>query len=633
MTAETRPAGFEPATVETMSPRFIEAADLKPLEGQALVDACATVRDTVIDTVSKIGGHLGSSLGVVELTVALHKVFDTPADKLVWDVSHQCYPHKLLTGRGPELHTLRQGGGLAGFTCRDESEHDCFGAAHSSTAISAGLGFAAARDFQSEDYSVVAIVGDGALSGGMAFEGLNNLGATRHRMIVILNDNDMSISPPAGALADHLRDLAARAFRGSRREDAIKADPLAKLVDAPTLFEGFNLRYAGPFDGHDVLEMTRVLDAAKACDEPIVLHVRTVKGKGYAPAEASADCYHGVTPFDVSSGKQNKPSGAPPDCATVFSKALVKLAETDPKIVVVTPAMAAGSKLTIFEDAYPDRLFDAGIAEQHAVTFAAGLAAGGMKPFASIYSTFLQRGYDQVVHDVAIQRLPVRFAIDRAGLVGADGVTHQGAYDIAYLGVLPHFVLMAAASEPELAAMAATAALIDDAPSAVRYPRGALMGLPAPDAVEPLEIGKGRIVREGTDAAILSYGGRLADALGAADLLSKQGVELTVADARFAKPIDVDLAIRLFEEHAVVFSVEEGSLGGFSSLLMHALHEAGRGELMARYVPVYLPDGFIFHDKPARQIEIAGLDAGAIAARVQAALGRPRLAKAALAGE
>jgi len=627
MDAKTRDACAAPAK----SPP--QAADLKPLDADGLIQACADVRAFVIETVSKIGGHLGASLGVVELTVALHRVFDTPEDKLVWDVSHQCYPHKLLTGRADRLHTLRQGGGLAGFTCREESEHDCFGAAHSSTAISAGLGFAAARDFQGRGEHVVAIVGDGAMSGGMAFEGLNNLGATRHRMIVILNDNDMSISPPAGALSEHLRDIAAEAWTGERRAEAIAADPLAKLVDRPTVFEGFNLRYAGPFDGHDVNEMVRVLGAAKALDEPILLHVRTVKGKGYAPAEASSDCYHGVATFDVASGKQNKPAGAPPDCATVSAKALIKLAEADPRIVAVTPAMQAGSKLTLFEEVFPDRLFDAGIAEQHAVTFAAGLAAGGMKPFAALYSTFLQRGYDQVVHDVAIQRLPVRFMVDRAGLVGADGVTHQGAYDIAYLGVLPHFVLMAAASEPELASMMATLAEIDDAPSALRFPRGALMGLPVPDTFGPVEIGRGRIVREGSDAAILSYGARLSDALGAADLLLKQGVDLTVADARFAKPLDVDLAIELFENHAVVATLEEGSVGGFSALLSDALHRAGRGELLARHVPVYLPDAFIFHAKPAEQIAETGLDAASLAARLLEALRAPGAARQVLAGE
>jgi len=611
----------------------LQAADLKRLEGDALVEACAEVRGFVIDTVSKIGGHLGASLGVVELTVALHKVFDTPDDKLVWDVSHQCYPHKMLTGRADALHTLRQGGGLAGFTCREESAHDCFGAAHSSTAISAGLGFAAARDFQGGGEHVVAIVGDGAMSGGMAFEGLNNLGATGHRMIVILNDNDMSISPPAGALAEHLRALAAEQYAGETRTAALAADPLAKLVDRPTLFEGFNLRYAGPFDGHDVNEMVRVLEAAKALDGPILLHVRTVKGKGYAPAEASSDCYHGVTPFDVTTGEQKKPAGAPPDCATVAAQALIKLADADPRIVAVTPAMQAGSKLTLFEAVHPERLFDAGIAEQHAVTFAAGLAAGGMKPFASLYSTFLQRGYDQVIHDVAIQSLPVRFMIDRAGLVGADGVTHQGAYDIAYLGCLPGFILMAASSEPELAAMMATLAEIDDAPSALRYPRGALMGLPVPDDVAPLEIGRGRVVREGADAAILSYGARLSDALGAADLLLKQGVDLTVADARFAKPLDLVLALSLFENHAVVASLEEGSAGGFSALLADALHRAGRSDLLVRHVPLHLPDLFIYHGKPADQLAEAGLDAAGLAERMLAALNAPNAARRMLAGE
>ncbi|MEO0983712.1 MAG: 1-deoxy-D-xylulose-5-phosphate synthase [Pseudomonadota bacterium] len=596
------------------------AKSLKSLSLDELPNAAEQVRAAIIDTVSKIGGHLGSSLGVVELTVALHRVFDTPKDKFIWDVSHQCYPHKLLTGRADRLNTLRQGGGLAGFTCRDESEHDCFGAAHSSTSISAGVGFATARDLAGSDESVVAIIGDGALSGGMALEGLNNLGALGKRMIVILNDNDMSIAPPSGALANHLRDLAAAQTSCDKRAAALEADPLAKLVDLPTLFEPLGVKYAGPYDGHDVIELVRALQAAKAYEGPVLLHVRTVKGKGYAPAEAATDCYHGVAPFDVETGKQNKPA-APPACQKIFGQTLVELAKTDDKIVAVSAAMPSGTSVDMFAKAYPDRAFDAGIAEQHAVTFAAGLAAGGYKPFAAIYSTFLQRGYDQVVHDVAIQRLPVRFMIDRAGMVGADGVTHQGAYDIAYLGCLPGFVLMGAADELELAAMVATAAAIEDRPSAVRYPRGALTGVAVETVPAPLEIGRGRIVRDGGDVAILSYGGRLADTLAAAETLAGAGVRATVADARFAKPIDDALVMDLFDNHAAVVTVEEGAIGGFATLVADALHRAGRGDLLARHAPMYLPDRFIHHDKPAKQVAEAGLDAEAIAARAALAIG------------
>ncbi len=588
-------------------------ADLKALARAELPAAADQVRQEIIEVVSKIGGHLGSSLGVVELTVALHRVFDSPADKIIWDVSHQCYPHKLLTGRAERLSTLRQGGGLAGFTCRDESDHDCFGAAHSSTSISAGLGFAAARDLRGGDNHIIAVIGDGALSGGMALEGLNNLGALQRRMIVILNDNDMSIAPPSGALADHLRDLSAT----GAHETATPADPLAKRTHKPTLFEPLGLKYVGPVDGHDVLELVRVLEAAKVHDGPILLHVKTVKGKGYAPAEASSDCYHGVAPFDVASGAQNKPK-APPACQKVFGKTLVDLAAKDDRIVAVTAAMPSGTSVDMFAKAYPDRAFDAGIAEQHAVTFAAGLAADGYKPFAAIYSTFLQRGYDQVVHDVAIQQLPVRFMIDRAGMVGADGVTHQGAYDISYLGCLPGFVLMAPSDERELAAMVATAAAIDDRPSAVRYPRGHITGVEVGETPAPLEVGRGRVVREGGDAAILSYGARLGDALAAADDLATRGYDVTVADARFAKPVDDALVLRLFEGHPLVVTVEEGAIGGFATLVADALHRMGRPDLLARHRPMHLPDHFIFHDKPARQIAEAGLDAAAIAGGLQA---------------
>ena len=602
---------------DASSPLTLKALKSLPLDG--LEEFADDVRNNIIEAVSKTGGHLGSNLGVIELTVALHRVFTSPQDKIIWDVSHQCYPHKWLTGRGNRLTSIRKGGGLAGFTCREESIHDCFGAAHSSTSISAALGFAAARDMRGGNEAAIAVIGDGAMSGGMAFEGLNNAGAAGRRLIVILNDNDMSIAPPSGALANHLRDLRAHGAVGDVRTQALAADPLAKLTTQSTMFEAFGMRYAGPYDGHDVKQLVMALEAAKDCNGPILLHVHTVKGKGYAPAEAAANCYHGVAPFDVESGKQKKPA-APPACQKIFAEALIDLANRDDRIVAVTAAMPSGTSVDMFAKAHPGRAYDVGIAEQHAVTFAAGMAADKMKPFCAIYSTFLQRGYDQVVHDVAIQQLPVRFIIDRAGMVGADGVTHQGAYDIAYLGCLPGFILMAPSDEQELVNMVATAAVIDDRPSALRYPRGAMIGMEIHLPGTPLTIGKGRIVREGNRVAVLSYGSRLADALAAADRLNQQGINITVADARFAKPIDTALVRRLFDAHETVITIEEGAMGGFANLVSGALHSLGRPDLLARHVPMHLPDSFMLHDSPAAQLASAGLDTDAIVGTVIAAI-------------
>ena len=605
-------------------------ADLRKMTGDTLVRLCDEVRGDLVRIVSKTGGHLGAGLGVVELTVALHRVFDTPRDKLVWDVSHQCYPHKILTGRRDLMLQLRKGGGPSGFTCRSESEFDPFGAAHSSTAISAALGFAAARDLKGGRESVVAVVGDGAMSGGMAFEGLNNLGAQSRRVVIVLNDNDMSIAPPSGALATHLRELrGSLAGEGTRARDLQRGE-LRSYSETPTLFDALGVQYVGPYDGHDVTELVRVLELARNNhDGPVLVHVLTEKGHGYAPAEAATDCMHGVSPFDTATGSQNKPAPKAPSYTSVFAKALISEAERDDRIVAVTAAMPSGTGLDKFGKAHPDRCFDAGIAEQHAVTFCAGLACEGLKPFAAIYSTFLQRAFDQVVHDVAIQKLPVRFAIDRAGFVGADGVTHQGSYDISYLGCLPGFVLMAAADEAELVHMVATAAAIDDCPSALRYPRGEGTGVKLPERGTPLEIGKGRVVREGERAAILSYGATLADALEAADQLEAAGVSTTVADARFAKPIDDELVAQLFRNHELVVTLETGAIGGFSAQVFDSLERQRLGHLLARACPIYLPDVFIQHDKPAEQTRIAGLDGCAIADKVRSMIGtrslRPRI--------
>ncbi len=605
-------------------------ADLRAMTEEMLVNLCAEVRDDLIRIVSKTGGHLGAGLGVVELTVALHHVFDTPNDKLVWDVSHQCYPHKILTGRRDSMLQLRKGGGPSGFTCRSESEFDPFGAAHSSTAISAALGFAAARDFKGGRESIVAVVGDGAMSGGMAFEGLNNLGAQSRRVVIVLNDNDMSIAPPSGALASHLRELRGKiASEGERRSD-LRQGKLQSYSKEPTLFDTLGVRYVGPYDGHDVRELKRAFELARSNqDGPLLIHVLTEKGHGYAPAEAASDCMHGVSPFDTATGSQKKAAPKASSYTSVFAKALIGEADRDERVVAVTAAMPSGTGLDKFAKVYPDRCFDAGIAEQHAVTFCAGLACDGLKPFAAIYSTFLQRAFDQVVHDVAIQKLPVRFAIDRAGFVGADGVTHQGSYDITYLGCLPGFVLMAAADEAELVDMVATAVAIDDCPSALRYPRGEGVGIKLPEFGTPLEIGKGRVVREGDRAAILCYGATLADAFKAAEELDAIGVSTTVADARFAKPIDDMLVAQMFRNHELVVTLETGAIGGFSAQVFDSLERQRLGHLLARACPMYLPDVFIHHDKPVEQARQAGLDDCAIADKVRSMIGtrtqRPRI--------
>ncbi len=599
--------------------RRIAPADLGRLADQ--------LRQAMIASVAKTGGHLGSGLGVVELTVALHYVFDTPADKLIWDVSHQCYPHKMLTGRRTAMSRLRQSGGPAGFTSRQESAFDPFGAAHSSTAISAALGFAAARDLVGGTHNVVAIVGDGAASGGMAFEGLNNLGALGRRVIVVLNDNNMSIAPPSGALVSHLGALRADMPDRAERHAALRRDGLTRFAEAPTLFDQLGVTYCGPYDGHDVDELVSVLAAARDHRHgPLLIHIVTEKGHGYAPAASATDCYHGVACFDVATGRQHKPASSAPSYTRVFSDALIQAAERDRAIVAITAAMPGGTGLDRFAARFPDRCFDAGIAEQHAVTFAAGLACGDMKPFVAIYSTFLQRGYDQIVHDVAIQRLPVRFAIDRAGLVGADGVTHQGSYDVTFLGCLPGFVLMAPADEAELARMVATAAAIDDRPSAFRYPRGDGIGAPIPIAPAPLEIGRGRIVREGGDVAILSYGTTLTRALAAADLLANLGIAATVADARFAKPLDEALLTVLAREHRLVVTLEEGAVGGFATQVLDAMCRMSRhGVEPARVAPLHLPDRFIEHGTQSEQEAWSGLDARSLARRVAAALGSPKV--------
>jgi len=618
-------------------------ADLRRLEEGQLRQLADELRQEVIDAVSVTGGHLGAGLGVVELTVAAHYVFDTPRDKLIWDVGHQCYPHKIITGRRDRIRTLRQGGGLSGFTSRKESEYDPFGAAHASTSISSGLGYAVGRDLAGGDNHVIAIIGDGAMSAGMAYEAMNNAGAMSSRLIVILNDNDMSIAPPVGAMSAylsqlissrpyqsmrHLGKVVAKRFPRPLEKAAKRAEEYARgLLTGGTLFEELGFFYVGPIDGHNLDHLLPVLKNARDSDYdgPVLVHVVTQKGKGYAPAETAADKYHGVSKFDVVTGKQAKSTPKAPAYQNVFGHGLIAEAEHDERIVAVTAAMPSGTGLNLFADRFPDRCFDVGIAEQHAVTFAAGLACEGYKPFAAIYSTFLQRAYDQVVHDVAIQSLPVRFAIDRAGMVGADGVTHQGSYDITYLGCLPGFVLMAAADEAELMHMVATAARIDDRPCAFRYPRGEATGIEVPARGTPLEIGKGRIVREGTKVAILSYGTRLQDSLKAADELAARGLSTTVADARFAKPLDRDLIRRLAREHEVLITVEEGAIGGFAAFVMQDLALAGVLDVGVKIRPLTLPDVFIDHEKPEVQYEKAGLDAKSIVAAALQALGRERL--------
>jgi 1-deoxy-D-xylulose-5-phosphate synthase len=597
------------------------------------------LRKETIDAVSVTGGHLGAGLGVVELTVALHYVFNTPDDKIIWDVGHQAYPHKILTGRRDRIRTLRQGGGLSGFTKRAESEYDPFGAAHSSTSISAGLGFAVARDLKHEKRNVIAVIGDGAMSAGMAYEAMNNAGARKERLIVILNDNDMSIAPPVGAMSAYLaRVVSSKSYRGFRRfwktilhRFPGNTEKLAKrweeyargFFTGGTLFEEMGFYYVGPIDGHNLDHLIPVLENARDMQNgPILIHVVTKKGKGYAPAEASADKYHGVAKFNVLTGEQSKSAAKAPSYTKVFAEALIAEAEKDERIVAITAAMPGGTGLDLFARKFPDRCFDVGIAEQHAVTFAAGMAADGMKPFAAIYSTFLQRAYDQVVHDVAIQSLPVRFAMDRAGLVGADGPTHAGSFDITYLATLPSFVVMAASDEVELTNMVATAAQIDDRPSALRYPRGEGLGLERPKVGTPLTIGKGRIVREGTSIAILSLGTRLQEALLASEKLSAYGLSATVADARFAKPLDEDLIRRLAREHEVLITVEEGAIGGFASHVMQFLALEGAFDKGLKMRPMTLPDRFIDQDTPERMYEAAQLDARSIVATALNALGR-----------
>ncbi|MFL5109101.1 MAG: 1-deoxy-D-xylulose-5-phosphate synthase [Microvirga sp.] len=613
--------------------------DLRRLPETQLRAVADELRAETIDAVSVTGGHLGAGLGVVELTVALHYVFDTPRDRLVWDVGHQAYPHKILTGRRERIRTLRQGGGLSGFTRRAESEFDPFGAAHSSTSISAALGMAVARDLSGRPHNVVAVIGDGAMSAGMAYEAMNNAGAMHSRLIVILNDNDMSIAPPTGAMSSYLARLVSggtyRSIRHAAKqlarklpkffyEKAHRAEEYARgFWTGGTLFEEMGFYYVGPIDGHNLDHLLPVLKNVRDAETgPILVHVVTQKGKGYAPAENSADKYHGVVTFDVVTGAQAKPRSNAPSYTRVFAESLLKEARKDEKIVAVTAAMPSGTGLDLFGKEFPDRTFDVGIAEQHAVTFAAGLATDGYKPFCTIYSTFLQRAYDQVVHDVAIQKLPVRFALDRAGLVGADGPTHAGAFDVAYLGCLPGFVVMAAADEAELVHMVATAAAHDDGPIAFRYPRGEGVGVEMPEVGLPLPIGKGRIVREGGRVAILSLGTRLSESLRAADELEARGLSTTVADARFAKPLDEDLVLRLARDHEVLITIEEGAIGGFGAQVLQLLAERGALDQGLKVRAMVLPDRFIEHEKPERMYAEAGLDAAGIVAKVFEALGR-----------
>src|SRR5437660_4035034 len=614
--------------------------DLRRLKIDQVRQVADELRQETIDAVSVTGGHFGAGLGVVELTTAIHYTFDTPRDRLIWDVGHQAYPHKILTGRRDRIRTLRTGGGLSGFTKRTESDYDPFGAAHSSTSISAALGMAVARDLSGGKNHVIAVIGDGSMSAGMAYEAMNNAGAMNSRLIVILNDNDMSIAPPVGAMSAYLsrlysgktyRSLREAAKQINKRLPKVLADRANRveeysrgfMVGGGTLFEELGFYYVGPIAGHNLDHLLPVLKNVRDMEDgPILVHVVTQKGKGYPPAEASADKYHAVVKFDVATGAQAKAKPNAPAYQNVFGQSLVKEAEKDEKIVGITAAMPSGTGIDIFNKAFPDRTFDVGIAEQHGVTFAAGLATEGFKPFTAIYSTFLQRAYDQVVHDVAIQSLPVRFAIDRAGLVGADGATHAGSYDVAYLACLPGFVVMAAADELELMHMVATAAQIDDRPSAFRYPRGEGVGVELPARGTPLAIGKGRIMREGTKIALLSLGTRLAECLAAAEDLAAKGLSTTVADARFAKPLDTDLVRRLAREHEVLITVEEGSVGGFAAHVLQYLASAGLLDHGLKVRPLILPDRFIDHASPAKQYAEAGLDAPHIVATALAALGQ-----------
>ncbi|MDS9467061.1 1-deoxy-D-xylulose-5-phosphate synthase [Paracoccus sp. MBLB3053] len=617
-------------------------SDLKALTDRELLQLADELRAETISAVSVTGGHLGAGLGVVELTVALHAVFDTPRDKIIWDVGHQCYPHKILTGRRDRIRTLRTEGGLSGFTKRSESPYDPFGAGHSSTSISAALGFAMARELGGDPGDAIAVIGDGAMTAGMAFEALNNAGDLGKRLFVVLNDNEMSIAPPTGALSRYLtrlyaenpfQDLKAVAkgavgfLPPTLQEGARRAKEMLKgMAVGGTLFEELGFSYVGPVDGHDLEQLLPLLRTLKArATGPVLIHAVTKKGKGYAPAERAADRGHATAKFDVATGAQAKAKSNAPSYTSVFARALVDQASRDDKIVAVTAAMPDGTGLNLFAERFPRRCFDVGIAEQHAVTYSAGLAAGGMKPFCALYSTFLQRGYDQVVHDVAIQRLPVRFAIDRAGLVGADGATHAGAYDIAFMANLPGMVVMAAADEAELAHMVATAAAYSDGPIAFRYPRGEGMGVEMPERGEPLEIGKGRVIAEGKGVAILSFGTRLGEVMRAREALIARGIQPTVVDARFAKPLDRDLILRLARNHDALITIEEGSVGGFGSLVAQLLSDEGVFDDGLRFRQMVLPDTFIDHASPEAMYREARMSAPDIEAKVLEVLGVSRL--------
>ena len=613
-------------------------ADLRKFKKDQLKQISDELRDELIDVVSETGGHLGAGLGVVELTIALHYVFNTPKDKLVWDVSHQCYPHKIITGRRDRIKTLRKGEGLSGFTKRSESEYDPFGAAHSSTSISSTLGMAVAKKLSNDNNNVIAVIGDGAMSAGMAYEAMNNAGALKSKLIVVLNDNDMSIAKPVGAMSKYLAKLLSGKLYFSLRETvkmvisafskrfsqkAGKAeDMLRGIVTGGTLFSELGFFYIGPVDGHDVDNLVQILENVKNSNHqgPILIHVKTQKGKGYKPAEDSGDKYHGVSKFNIATGEQSKSQSNGPSFTKIFAETLIKHAEQDTKIIGITGAMPSGTGLNLFEKKFPDRTFDVGIAEQHAVTFAAGLATEGYKPYAAIYSTFLQRAYDQVVHDVAIQSLPVRFAIDRAGLVGADGPTHAGSFDITYLSTLPNFVVMAASDEAELVRMINTSVNINDRPSAFRYPRGNGLGIKIPAINETLSIGKGRIIKEGKKAAILNFGARLQECIKASEILLKKGVDISIIDARFAKPLDDKLIMEIANNHEAIISIEEGSIGGFGSHVMQFLSDRGIFDRGLKFRSMILPDLFIDQDTPEKMYQKAGLDSLSIVDKIEEAL-------------
>ena len=610
-------------------------SDLRKLKKSQLEQVSNELRNELIDVVSETGGHLGAGLGVVELTVALHYVFNTPNDKLVWDVGHQCYPHKIITGRKERIRTLRKGGGLSGFTKRSESEYDPFGAAHSSTSISSTLGMATAKKLSNDKNNVVAVIGDGAMSAGMAYEAMNNAGAMKSKLIVILNDNDMSIAPPVGAMSKYLARLLSGKIYFSLRETikliisafskrfskkAGKAEDMFRsMVTGGTLFNELGFYYIGPIDGHDIKNMVTIMENVKnsSYDGPILIHAITKKGKGYKPAEESGDKYHGVSKFNVQTGEQSKGKSKSPSYTKVFANTLIKHAENDTKIVAITGAMPSGTGLDLFEKKFPERMFDVGIAEQHGVTFAAGLATEGYKPYAAIYSTFLQRAYDQVVHDVAIQSLPVRFAIDRAGLVGADGPTHAGSFDVTYLSTLPNFVVMAASDEAELVRMINTSVNINDRPSAFRYPRGNGIGVELPNIKETLQIGKGRLILQGKHIAILNFGARLTECKKASDILKKKGISTSIFDARFSKPLDEQSIIELASSHEAILTIEEGSIGGFGSHVSKLLSERGFFDKGLKFRSMFLPDKFLDQDTPENMYKYAGLDCDSIVQKIE----------------